>query len=124
MLAQLVARPRQCKSDVGVKAFQGPGSAAGTADAEVELRTEGALLVVRSLEAPPQRVILGGGSGPALDAARRLEPRHRGHEVRACEPERGWERLTRVVVGGLLGHGGAPEGTTDGDAPKRSRGSA
>src|ERR671922_211573 len=75
----------------------------------------------------PQRLDLGapaGGAGPALDAARRLDPRDRGDEVGTGQPIRRRKGLARLVVGPLLGDGRPTVGAADGDAAEGSRAAA
>ena len=77
-----------------VQALEAAG-AAGAADAELERRAAvaadpalrelpapGPLFVVGAVAALGQNGVVGRGARPALDAARRLEPRDRGDEVR------------------------------------------
>jgi hypothetical protein len=56
-----------------VEAFEGPGPSAGTAHAEVELRSELPLLGMGALEARSEPRIVRGGAGPTLHAARSFE---------------------------------------------------
>jgi hypothetical protein len=106
---------------VRVQAFEAAGAAACAADAQVELRAQAPLLLRRALEAGVQLRVLDCGARPALDSARRFEPRDGGDEMRACEPERRRERLDGVVERRLLGHGGLAERAADGDPPERAR---
>jgi len=72
-LAELVSRPRERESRVGVQALEpaGTGLAADTAG---QLRTESPLFRVGTLGAFTQRRILLRQSAPAPDPARGLEP--------------------------------------------------
>ena len=61
---------------------------------------------------------------PALDAARRLEPRDRRDELRAGEVVRRRKRVAGVVVRRLLGHRGRSEGAAGDYAEERAGPSA
>ncbi len=76
------------------------------------------LLLRRPLEVGAQRGIRAHRVAPALDAARRLEARHRCHEMAARQPVRRGERLAVSRVGVLLGHRRAPERTAHDYAPE------
>src|SRR5262249_26517849 len=86
-----------------------------------ELRPEPALVGLRRLEAGSKLVIRTHKLRPALDAARSLEPRDGGDELRARQPERRRKRLAVLVVRRLLGNCGAAERAAGGYAPKRGR---
>ena len=74
-----------------------------------------------SLEARPQRVVLGDRLRPARDPAGGLETRDLRDEVRAREPELRRERRAVTVERRLLGDRGPTERAAHGDAPERPR---
>ena len=86
-----------------------------------ELPAEAPLLVGGALEVGGQLGIALELRAPALDAARRLQPRDRGHELRAGEVVRGRERVARVVVRRLLRDRGRAEGAARRYAKERAR---
>ncbi len=98
-----------------MQALEAAGPCARAGDAEVELGSQGALLVVRAAEAGGERRVLGGGAAPAVDPAGRLQPRDGGDEVRARQPEHGGERIPLVVERPLLGDRRQPERAADDD---------
>ena len=117
-LAQLVARPRQSKSDVGVQTLETARTGSGSADTELELGPNGALLRMGALEARGQLGVFRSRPRPALDAAGGLDTRHRGDEVRTRQPVRGRKGLAGIVVRALLGNCWTSERATNDDTPK------
>ena len=82
----------------------------------------GALLVGRPREALAQLRILGRRLAPALDPSGGLEPRDRGHEVRAGQVVGGRERLAGTVVRSLFRDRRTVERAAANNAEKRPRG--
>ena len=127
-LAELVAGAREREAGVGVQALE-RAAAAGAADAEVERGAAvTAGLAGRELAADDARLLVGGGEArrelgvvvrgrrPALDAARRLEPRDRSDEVAARDVVR---RRERLAVAGRTGSARLRPGGRTGSARRR-----
>jgi hypothetical protein len=119
-VAELVPGPGEREGGVRVEALEASG-AARAADPERELRPQGLLVGVRPSEAPRESRLGLRGTGPALDAARRLEARDPGDELRAREPELRREGLAARVERRLLGDRRPAERTAGDDPQERTR---
>jgi hypothetical protein len=106
---------------VGVQALEAARAGTRAAHAEVELRAQLALFCVRVVEACSQPGIFGGSTCPTLDPAGGFEPRHRGDELSAREPERGRKGLAALVERVLLRDRGMSERTANDDALEGAR---
>ena len=115
-LTEAVARAGEREGHVRVEALEGR-RVARSADPEVErcaavgprlagreLPADTALLLGGALEIVPELRVRRDGFAPPLDAARGLEPRHRGDEVGAREVVRRRERLAVGAVCRLFRH--------------------
>jgi hypothetical protein len=104
-----------------MQALEAAGTGTRAADPDFQLWSQRALLVVAPPKARSQIGVLGGSTGPALNPTRSLESGNRSDEMGARQPEGGRERLTGVVVRGLLGYGRPAERAAHGDAPEGAR---
>ena len=104
-----------------VQALQAARTRPCTTDAEVELRTQSALLLVRARETRRERRMRSNGARPAIDAARCFEARDLGDRIWTREPVRRRKRRAGVVERLLFRYRGPAEGAPNDDAPERAR---
>src|SRR4051794_15950341 len=87
-VAELVTGTRKREGGVRVQALQ-TAATRRAADPDRKLGPQPLLLSVRVSQAGREIRVTRRPPGPALDPTRRLYPRHRGNEVRTCQPEGG-----------------------------------
>ena len=119
-IAELVAGARECERRVRVQALEA-AAPRRACDPEGQLGTEVPLFRLGGPQARGEPRVGTNSVRPARDAARCLEPRYRGDEVRARQPECCRERIAALVERSLLGYRRAAERTADGDAAKCAR---
>jgi len=103
-----------------VQAFEA-AAARRAADPDGKLGPQPLLLPLRLSQAGLQIRFAPRALAPPLDAARSLQPREGGDEVRTCQPEGGRERFAVLVVGRLLGDRRTTKRAPEGYAAERPR---